>query len=521
MTSNWQGNFLTSIVVLVFFALVLILPGIDRDIATDHEGQRGYPPQEMFLTGDWIVPRLNHEPYLKKPPLIYWHTAASYSLFGINEAAARLPSALAGIAVLLVVSTWAWQAFADRRIAFLAGLVAATNLLILDRARQSQIDIHLCLWVLVTLWAWWHAFRRLDQARAATAPILLGGAALALANMYKFPVPYAFVLPAMLLPPLFRGRWRHLLRWEWPAAHLLGLLPFALWCLAVVDAVGWHEASSTLREEARLRIQPTPIQTEPLWFYGMVTLGAFAPFSLLFLRFLEKPVRHRLGRHSLTPAYLLASGVAPVLILSVVPAKESIYMVSAVPALALLLAFAGVDWALRDNAPRWRWRLLLSPLLFFPLVYVPLALRDGHLRTIDRSLRHYATVMNDEAASGRPVAIFGEPRPFLLFYLGHPVADVDHHDIGAYLAHHPGALLFMSRKRFGDMGHISRYHRQGIVFDEVAREKYVLVPALTPGIEPPVPWSWVHWEGGPLDSDSDDIPIADPELDDTPAKEPT
>ncbi len=42
---------------------------------------------EMLQSGDYIVPRLNGQPYLDKPPLLYWATAASFGIFGTNELA--------------------------------------------------------------------------------------------------------------------------------------------------------------------------------------------------------------------------------------------------------------------------------------------------------------------------------------------------------------------------------------------------------------------------------------------------
>ena len=82
------GLFVVSALAL-FLALFYTrhLPLIDRDEGRYAEGTR-----EMVASGDWLVPRLFGVPYLEKPPLFYWLTAASLATFGINEWAARLPS---------------------------------------------------------------------------------------------------------------------------------------------------------------------------------------------------------------------------------------------------------------------------------------------------------------------------------------------------------------------------------------------------------------------------------------------
>ncbi len=40
---------------------------------------------EMYTSGDWVQPRLNHVRYYEKPPLLYW---------SLGSAALRLPGAI-------------------------------------------------------------------------------------------------------------------------------------------------------------------------------------------------------------------------------------------------------------------------------------------------------------------------------------------------------------------------------------------------------------------------------------------
>ncbi len=61
----------------------------------------------MAETGDWVTPRLYGKPWFEKPPLFYWGAALSFKLFGVSEAAARLPSA---ISALLATLALAWLA---------------------------------------------------------------------------------------------------------------------------------------------------------------------------------------------------------------------------------------------------------------------------------------------------------------------------------------------------------------------------------------------------------------------------
>ncbi|MEA5620171.1 glycosyltransferase family 39 protein [Cronbergia sp. UHCC 0137] len=55
--------------------------------------------RQILVTGDWITPFFNAETRFDKPILIYWCQAIAYSIMGVNEWAARIPSALSAVAV--------------------------------------------------------------------------------------------------------------------------------------------------------------------------------------------------------------------------------------------------------------------------------------------------------------------------------------------------------------------------------------------------------------------------------------
>jgi 4-amino-4-deoxy-L-arabinose transferase-like glycosyltransferase len=67
------------------------------------EGRYAEIPREMTVSGDRVTPRLDGLKYFEKPPLIYWATAATYSVFGVTEWTARFwPCAFAFLCLPLV-----------------------------------------------------------------------------------------------------------------------------------------------------------------------------------------------------------------------------------------------------------------------------------------------------------------------------------------------------------------------------------------------------------------------------------
>src|SRR5947208_1730263 len=76
--------------------------------------------REMFLSGDYVTPRINGIVFYDKPPLVYWLAASSFRLFGESVFAARLASALACTLLVGLVYLFGRRCF-GRRAGFLAG----------------------------------------------------------------------------------------------------------------------------------------------------------------------------------------------------------------------------------------------------------------------------------------------------------------------------------------------------------------------------------------------------------------
>ena len=61
----------------------------------------------MRDAGSWVVPLLNGQPYLEKPPLMHWTALVLMSATGqSNEALVRMPSAIYGLGAVLIVYRW-------------------------------------------------------------------------------------------------------------------------------------------------------------------------------------------------------------------------------------------------------------------------------------------------------------------------------------------------------------------------------------------------------------------------------
>lgn len=136
---------LTLLFGIAFFQFLGRIPLLEPD-----EARYAEIPREMLERSDFITPFLNYVKYFEKPPLLYWLNAASFSLFGRNEFAARFFTALSGLLCVLLTYFIGRKIF-GRREGLLAALVLGTSVGFVAQARMNIIDMLLTLCMSATL----------------------------------------------------------------------------------------------------------------------------------------------------------------------------------------------------------------------------------------------------------------------------------------------------------------------------------------------------------------------------------
>ena len=92
-----------SLAVVFVLPALLLYPALGGYLFEPDEGRYAQIPREMLARGAWVVPTLQGEPYLDKPPLMYWLTKLAYLAFGVTPTVARLVPALCVHLTVLVV----------------------------------------------------------------------------------------------------------------------------------------------------------------------------------------------------------------------------------------------------------------------------------------------------------------------------------------------------------------------------------------------------------------------------------
>jgi 4-amino-4-deoxy-L-arabinose transferase-like glycosyltransferase len=192
------------------------------------EGAFTEATREMIASGNYITPHKDGAPRYDKPILIYWLQAASVRLFGLNELALRLPSALAASAWVLAMWVFVRQRL-DNPTATVAALTMVLSLQVSLIAKAAVADALLNLFIALTFF---DIYRYSLEPRRALA--LRAFLWMALGFLTKGPVAVFFPLVVSLAFFLSRGEARVLLRAAFtPLGWLIFLAVAGPWYLAI------------------------------------------------------------------------------------------------------------------------------------------------------------------------------------------------------------------------------------------------------------------------------------------------
>jgi 4-amino-4-deoxy-L-arabinose transferase-like glycosyltransferase len=279
---------LTPFRALVFVALLwagIYLPGLGTLQLQHEEPRRALPGLHMLASGDWLVPRVGSDPYLRKPPLLNWAIALSCKLSGgPSEWAVRLPSVLATLALALVIVGIAGRRWLGQEGGLIAAIFYLVNLTMVESGRLAELEALYVAFTGIALVLWMTSWRRGAgpwQLWLFPAPFL------ALGMLTKGPTHLVFYYGVIIPVLLFGKDARSLLH----PAHWLSLLLIvgALLCWAIPCSLAvsshnpigiWHFWWGQLA--SRASTESTQHFRLSAWLLnGPQTLKNFLPWTLL------------------------------------------------------------------------------------------------------------------------------------------------------------------------------------------------------------------------------------------------
>jgi 4-amino-4-deoxy-L-arabinose transferase-like glycosyltransferase len=294
-------------------------------------------PREMVLSGDYFRPTINGHLYYDKPLGSYWLVlAASWFTGTLDEATARLPSAIAGLLGVILVIDLGRRLF-DRRTGVLAGLILATSFGYVGFARTASADTETVAGTVaaVALFVrcekrphrWWVVGLWTIMAVTSLTKGLLG-----------FALPLVVLITDAALAGI--GSLRDRVRWlcgrqsmiAAGAAALIYTAPFALSGSSAEQGL-----FMVFRENVQRFFDPVN-HRGPMYLYAYVIFGLMAPWSLLLPAAFARSVAAWRGGFSRGDRFAAAYLGATFLFFTLARSRRSYYLLPVLPAAALLIA---------------------------------------------------------------------------------------------------------------------------------------------------------------------------------------
>ena len=258
--------------VIFCYPLALDIPLLDPD-----EGLHASIAQEMVERGDWLTPSLLGKPFLDKPILFFWAQAVSLRLFGMHEAAVRLPGLMFGLLGAVTTGIVGHRMF-GRPVGLLAGLFYATMILPVALAQAAAHDVALIPLVNMALLLFWESDRaatwRAELKYALAIGLFLGLACLTkgLAGLALVGVTYGCYLLAsgrLTLAACIRGA---------AALAVAALIASAWYIPAELRNPGYLHYYFVERHLLGFITSTQRHGRSPWWYYLPVLLGGGLPW---------------------------------------------------------------------------------------------------------------------------------------------------------------------------------------------------------------------------------------------------
>ena len=372
--------------------------------------------QEMLKSGNWLLPTMNGEVYLAKPPLLYWLMAASCTLFKSQaEWAMRLPSSLMAVALIGLFLHRAAKYLGPGPAALFGAAILASSESFIEFARTAQIEMLLALTCSLSV------FFFLDYLKSGRKLWLyLAYTALGAAILTKGPVALIFFVPPALVFGLL-GRDKAVMR---------GLASLKGWAIALLIALPWflylfveHRdlLDHVINEDIADKVAGVS-RRSPLYTYPLSLAGAFAPWILVVCS--RPKVRMQKMFAAYEQRYFLVFAILPVLIMSLVSEKHGKYLLPIFPSLAMVLGIWCHElysrWLTKHPERTPHWTVAAVGLLFaghflFQVVITPRIYQHRF-----SGLAPMAAAIKQRAGA-RPVYTHNQELVQLIYYAGRPL----------------------------------------------------------------------------------------------------
>jgi len=300
-----------------------------------NESRRAEVAREMLETGNWIVPQLEGEVILTKPPLFYWLVALCSLKTGVNELTARIPSAGAGMGTILFTFLLGSLLF-NRKIGLWSALILMVTNMFMDQVRYAEMESMLTFFITGSLYFFFRGYREPLRAKIWFS---LFFAMMGLGTMTKGPFAFTFPLIPIIAYLFIYGEKKILIS----KPFLFGLIVFFIillpWSFLILKI--HPKFALVVIWETIGRVTTGFAHRRPFYYYFGNIWGMLFPW-IFFLPFsIVLALSKRLERWRKENVFLLLWFLGNIIFLSLSKSKRDFYLLPVTPAIALLV---GSTW---------------------------------------------------------------------------------------------------------------------------------------------------------------------------------
>ncbi|HEX8756938.1 MAG TPA: glycosyltransferase family 39 protein [Steroidobacteraceae bacterium] len=220
--------------ILLALAPMWLIGTLDRGAWTPDEPREADIAWRMSVQNQLVLPQLANQPFLEKPPLSYWMSAASMRLFGPGVRAARVPNLLYAATTALAIGALGW-AMGGAAAAIVAALVAGSAITVFRVTVWLAPDACLLAGCAVSLLGAYLGYTAAPGRRKLYGYLLMHAGA-AVGFMAKSAPGWLAPGLALLTLVAWERRWSELRRPELYAGFLLQAIVIGPWIVAVAHS---------------------------------------------------------------------------------------------------------------------------------------------------------------------------------------------------------------------------------------------------------------------------------------------
>ena len=374
---NWTlenkllGIFSLSIIFIYIYGLSLPLLGLDSS-------QYAELSRQMLETGSFLEIKLDGLDYLDKPPLLFWFSSFSFSIFGVNEFAFRLPSFLftliAAYGTYLIgkelynnrVGKYSSLMLLSSIAFFMINIDVRTDTILIGAITYSTAKLiqyyKYSKWIDLILGFFFIGLAMCSKGPLGLLiPVIAIGTHLFLKKdlkaIFDWKLLIGLLITLLTISPLLYSLYT---QWNLhPEKMLYGVnnisgVKFFLWDQSFGRLTGTNPFINNMKE----------VQSNDPFYFGHTILWAFLPWTILGITQLFKNIFSIFKKDKVNEFFTLGAIVIPIIILSFSAYKLPHYIFICLPFLSVLSA----DFLLAKTHKSWLKYIHLVPLLILILL---------------------------------------------------------------------------------------------------------------------------------------------------------